>query len=169
MTRVHALLDLTLARGSAHLETLTSRSFHRTPFALAKVERRYTHQSVSLENASPPQYPLLDQDDRSFYSRCVIPLALLSMSAFIDSWGLPLLHLPSSPPCFTPRFELLLRPVRKAEHDNTLSNTSERWQARAISPACLSLLTVRVRHAVVPGWIRIVHLRIRLVMGDEPC
>ena len=67
----HALLDLTLARASARLETLASQSLRRNAFILG---RRYAHQSVSFADVAPAEYvPLEQQGDRSFYSRYVVP------------------------------------------------------------------------------------------------
>ena len=70
----HALLDFTLARASARLETLAQQSIRR---GIAAAGRRHAHQSALLEHVAAPEYAPFESDgERSLYSRYVSPSVL---------------------------------------------------------------------------------------------
>ncbi|KAI0369283.1 hypothetical protein BV20DRAFT_968143 [Pilatotrama ljubarskyi] len=63
----HALLELTLARASARLESLAYNSLRRNAVVYA---RRHAHQQVMLQDAPYPDYAAYESgDDRSLYAR----------------------------------------------------------------------------------------------------
>ncbi|TBU57213.1 hypothetical protein BD310DRAFT_822029 [Dichomitus squalens] len=71
----HALLDFTLSRASARLETLAYQSLRRNASIQGK---RYAHQSVSFTEMASSDYLPLGKDGRSFYSRRQISRQKLS-------------------------------------------------------------------------------------------
>ena len=66
----HTLLEFTLARASARLETLAQQSARRNPLVHGK---RHTQSSAALAHADAQQdyVPYEGYADRSLYSRCV--------------------------------------------------------------------------------------------------